>query len=318
MTGKEAFNLMSDVIDQVACELTDKVVVSYEYHNNVSEPYLEIILSNGIFHYKRIIYEYHLQGIHGIASRVISEKLIDDWRSYIRRNDCSGYLRLNFINRKDYDMDIAYDAKMKIKVYLLQHRSYMLGYVRDVEFEECDDGRRTFLRLSDFSGFEVKYLFNKLADEVDLDNIYGDGLKNICDRIIETWNKEVRVRLSTVRSTSKSVSIDKVIHNDPATIVLWSDGTKTVVKCDPTDKFDPEKGLAMAVSKKFLGDNTGKYYDTFKKWIPTGCYMKEKKDTNSKEVVYCGNCVYSDLLLTQEPCYYCNHWSNFIRKGKKK
>lgn len=60
--------------------------------------------------------------------------------------------------------------------------------------------------------------------------------------------------------------IDKVIFNNPATIVFWSDGTKTVVKADGED-FDPEKGLAMAIAKKFYG-NTGRYFDIFKKWIP--------------------------------------------------
>ena len=61
-------------------------------------------------------------------------------------------------------------------------------------------------------------------------------------------------------------SITKVIFNDPATIVIWSDGTKTVVKCDEKDEFDPEKGLAMAVCKKYFGG--GFYNDIFKKWIP--------------------------------------------------
>ena len=61
--------------------------------------------------------------------------------------------------------------------------------------------------------------------------------------------------------------IKKVIFNDPATIVFWSDGSKTVVKCGDNDTFDPEKGLAMAISKKFF-DNTGYYYDVFKKWLP--------------------------------------------------
>lgn len=61
-------------------------------------------------------------------------------------------------------------------------------------------------------------------------------------------------------------SIKKVIFNDPATIVLWSDGTKTVVKCDERDEFDPEKGLAMAICKKHFGG--GFYNDIFKKWIP--------------------------------------------------
>lgn len=47
--------------------------------------------------------------------------------------------------------------------------------------------------------------------------------------------------------------IKKVIFNNPATIILWNDGTKTVVKCNERDIYDPEKGFAMAISKKVLG-----------------------------------------------------------------
>lgn len=61
--------------------------------------------------------------------------------------------------------------------------------------------------------------------------------------------------------------IKNVIFNNPATIVFWVDGTKTVVKCGKDDKFDPEKGLAMAISKYFF-DNAGYFNDVFKKWIP--------------------------------------------------
>lgn len=62
-------------------------------------------------------------------------------------------------------------------------------------------------------------------------------------------------------------SIKNVIFNDPATIVFWNDGTKTIVKAQDGDIFDPEKGLAMAISKKALG-NKGNYCETFKKWLP--------------------------------------------------
>lgn len=72
----------------------------------------------------------------------------------------------------------------------------------------------------------------------------------------------------------KLPGIKKVIFNDPATIVIWNDGTKTIVKYDEKTKsgkkkkaFDPEKGLAMAIAKKALG-NEGNYYETFKKWLP--------------------------------------------------
>ena len=63
------------------------------------------------------------------------------------------------------------------------------------------------------------------------------------------------------------LSIHKVIFNNPCTIILWSDKTKTIVKCGENEKYDPEKGMAMAISKKFLG-NKGNYYETFKKWLP--------------------------------------------------
>jgi hypothetical protein len=62
------------------------------------------------------------------------------------------------------------------------------------------------------------------------------------------------------------LNIKKVIFNAPATIVFWDDGTKTVVKCE-NEEYDPEKGLAMAIAKKALG-NQGNYYNQFKKWLP--------------------------------------------------
>ena len=60
--------------------------------------------------------------------------------------------------------------------------------------------------------------------------------------------------------------IKKVKFNPPATIVFWTDNTKTVVKCKGED-YDPEKGLAMCICKKVLGDK-GNYYEVFKKWLP--------------------------------------------------
>ena len=62
-------------------------------------------------------------------------------------------------------------------------------------------------------------------------------------------------------------SVFSVIFNNPATIVFWSDGTKTIVKAQDGDVFDPEKGLAMAISKKTFG-NKGNYCEKLKKWLP--------------------------------------------------
>ena len=76
-------------------------------------------------------------------------------------------------------------------------------------------------------------------------------------------------------SSFRIPEIKNVIFNDPATIVFWEDGTKTVVKCQDGDEFDPEKGLAMAIAKKAYG-NKGSYCNKLKKWLP----KKEKVDTN--------------------------------------
>lgn len=68
-----------------------------------------------------------------------------------------------------------------------------------------------------------------------------------------------------------ALEIKKVIFNNPATIVFWADGTKTVVKAKNED-FDPEKGLAMAITKKVFG-NKGSYFNKIKRW--TNDYNEE-------------------------------------------
>ena len=76
----------------------------------------------------------------------------------------------------------------------------------------------------------------------------------------------------------KPLAPTNVIFNGPATIVFWNDGTKTIVKCSDGDEYDPEKGLAMAYSKKLFG-NKGNYGKHFKKWLP-----KEEKPEVKPEV----------------------------------
>lgn len=63
-----------------------------------------------------------------------------------------------------------------------------------------------------------------------------------------------------------AASIKNVIFAPPATIVYWSDGSKTVVKCSEKDVFDPEKGLAMAIAKR-CGGNNGSYYKEIRHWV---------------------------------------------------
>lgn len=47
----------------------------------------------------------------------------------------------------------------------------------------------------------------------------------------------------------------KLIVNGPATVILWDDGTKTVAKCNKDEPFDQEKGVAIAIAKRFISGN---------------------------------------------------------------
>lgn len=50
--------------------------------------------------------------------------------------------------------------------------------------------------------------------------------------------------------------ISKIIFNDPATIVFWTDGKKTVVKCMEGQEFNEYYGVACAIMKRFFGNNS--------------------------------------------------------------
>ena len=51
----------------------------------------------------------------------------------------------------------------------------------------------------------------------------------------------------------KRMTIRKVIFSPPATIVLWEDDTKTVVKCDKHDEYHRATGLLLCIAKKYYG-----------------------------------------------------------------
>lgn len=84
-----------------------------------------------------------------------------------------------------------------------------------------------------------------------------------------------------IEEQSKIPKIKKVIFNDPATIVIWEDGSeKTVVKCQSADSYSEERGLAMCICKKALG-NKSNFNNVFHKWV----YEREENKELSSEIL---------------------------------
>lgn len=122
-------------------------------------------------------------------------------------------------------------------------------------------------------------------DVVELINKADDTcIKGIIDRIYDSsyYNMiEINKIVFGDKVFMRQPKIKNVIFNDPATIVYWEDRTKTVVKCEG-EKYDPEKGLTMAITKKMLG-NKGNYYEVIKKWVGEDKLFPEGKKSKKKD-----------------------------------
>lgn len=148
-----------------------------------------------------------------------------------------------------------------------------------MEIQVFDDGRTEYV-LKDSIGMAHHYdeghishfacgsyhgIVNK---QKPIKTDYTDYCKHDVECTKEMYRQFLNVRygIGTARILPE---ITDVIFSGPATIVQWTDGTKTVVKCSKGENFDPEKGLVMAITKKALG-NKGNYYETIKKWMHPG------------------------------------------------
>lgn len=121
------------------------------------------------------------------------------------------------------------------------------------------------IRLED-AWFEAPHIEVKMDGLITAPMFFGE------QNIVE----EIELRLNSDGSKSKKPIIKNVIFNDPATIILWSDNTKTVVKCQNGEPYDAEKGFVMAYMKKLLGnDNT--FNKEIKKWVK---YEPKVEDPN--------------------------------------
>lgn len=96
-------------------------------------------------------------------------------------------------------------------------------------------------------------------------NSETNNLELISTEIVEESSLASGKRSGRPISKNVDIGIIDVIFDGPATIVEWKDGTKTIVKCHKLDKYDAEKGLAMAIIKKFYEDDEA-FQGLFNKW----------------------------------------------------
>ena len=68
----------------------------------------------------------------------------------------------------------------------------------------------------------------------------------------------------------------KVKFSGPATIILWEDGTKTVVKCQEDDVFNEYTGVLTCFAKKMFG-NKANFNNIINKTVKMGRHQTTEK-----------------------------------------
>lgn len=202
------------------------------------------------------------------------------------------YSRLPIFNQK-FDFVLYYDGEYLVD--LLSEGGICISHSNNVDIEDLIDAIIKYPyyknidiykeakkihdnRLCSFNTIHKnsgRYPWKESKHEDVLDTMRYSLLNN------EIQNKD-EIKSFINKTFGSGLVIKNVIFNEPATILFWSDGTKTVVKCQNGDIFDPEKGIAMAYMKKAFGGN-GSYNDEIHKW--TAKYYA-KKYMPSPEVKY--------------------------------
>lgn len=117
---------------------------------------------------------------------------------------------------------------------------------------------------------------------------------------VHLYAKVDKTKHSSIESNSpKDGYIDQVWFN-PAkgtTVVRWTDGSKTMVRCQEGEPFDKEKGLALCYMKRTLG-NKGNFNETLKKWCPIEEIKKQEPSTKiaSKTICQTNNYIIKDRV----------------------
>lgn len=133
---------------------------------------------------------------------------------------------------------------------LYDSKGQLIGYIRTIEKDLHDDLMKVILS----TGHELAFGPCDLTSDRDGNwRIRSGALYPQC-------------KGKKTDSATNTAAIKDVIFAPPATIIYWSDGSKTVVKCSEKDVFDPEKGLAMAIAKR-CGGNKGSYYKEIQNWV---------------------------------------------------
>lgn len=173
----------------------------------------------------------------------------DQIRSFLRKaeersNDMDSDFPIKHLYFRAVDRDIALVPKLR-------------------DIGECDGafGDAVYFKFNKFNKEEPEEMGKKDKTVLDVWNTFTEDQKNIVYFVIGKALEDKGIKIPL--PAPQKASIHKIVFNGPATVVFWTDGTKTIVRYnDETETIDDrEKAVFAACAKKLLGTNaTGSNY----------------------------------------------------------
>lgn len=146
---------------------------------------------------------------------------------------------------------------------------YLGGIFEFLRRKEYITGSQEKLLQDQLQFLIARYVTMKESSNAKYGLMFTTKSEPIFDVVVNPYqNCSIKDTPHRIREHISYTDIDRVAYNYPATIVWWKDGTKTVVKVAPGEKFNKEIGLAMAIARKIFGDDIGSRA-AFKKVVNT-------------------------------------------------
>jgi hypothetical protein len=178
-----------------------------------------------------------------------------------RYNYCRPKVNPNYpqFNTYAYLEKIAKDHEAQLSAY-----DKIAKIAKDYEEEKMDinEAKRIYCKFDNEQREAIKTIWddsekNLLKELGDIKKEIDISKRTCKNYILETERMQYLLNSAYGVATAQhnKFEIKEIIINEPAMIIFWKDGTKTVVTAQEGETFDEEKGLAMAYAKKALGNN---------------------------------------------------------------
>lgn len=149
--------------------------------------------------------------------------------------------------------------------YVANDKQVTYKFMEDYKMASLKDTRKTYMLLFtddlyNHAVYEVESFTTKERydgrDRITVEAFReGNAFYNPRTHSLAISLRPTLPQVSAVYDNHNFPMFERIIFHEPATIVYWADGTKTVVKCQEGKTFDRDAGIALCYMKKVIGDD---------------------------------------------------------------